>query len=60
LAETIQSAVAKQITDELQGELSRKKNAAVQPTPTGSAIPKKASLFCRSTILAAIPTTLIS
>ena len=31
LADTIQSAVAKQITDELQGELSRKKNAAVQP-----------------------------
>ena len=41
LAETIQSAVAKQITDELQSELSRKKNAAVQPTPTGSAIPEK-------------------
>jgi hypothetical protein len=41
LAETIQSAVAKQITDELQGELSRKKNAAVQPTPAGSAIPEK-------------------
>ena len=41
LAETIQSAVAKQITDELQGELSRKKKAAVQPPPTGSAIPEK-------------------
>ena len=41
LAETIQSAVAKQITDELQGELSRKKKAAVQPAPTGSAIPEK-------------------
>ena len=41
LAETIQSAVAKQITDELQGELSRKKKAVVQPTPTGSAIPEK-------------------
>src|SRR5262249_37928762 len=41
LADTIKSAVAKQITDELQGELSRKKNAAVQPTPTGSAIPGK-------------------
>ena len=41
LAETIQSAVAKQITDELQGELSRKKKAAVQPTPTDSAIPEK-------------------
>src|SRR5881275_2975387 len=41
LAETIQSAVAKQITDELQGELSRKKKPAVQPTPAGSAIPEK-------------------
>jgi TolB-like protein/Flp pilus assembly protein TadD len=41
LAETIQSAVAKQITDELQGELSRKKNAVAKPTPTGSAIPEK-------------------
>ena len=41
LAETIQSAVAKQITDELQGELSRKKRAVIQPTPTGSAIPEK-------------------
>src|SRR3989442_1014373 len=41
LADTIKSAVAKQITDELQGELSRKKNAAVQPAPTGSAIPEK-------------------
>jgi hypothetical protein len=47
LAETIQSAVAKQITDELQGELSRKKNAAAQPRPTGSAIPEKALLSCR-------------
>jgi TolB-like protein/Flp pilus assembly protein TadD len=41
LADTIKSAVAKQITDELQGELSRKKDAAVQPPPTGSAIPEK-------------------
>ena len=41
LAETIQSAVAKQITDELQGELSRKKKAAIQPMPAGSAIPEK-------------------
>jgi TolB-like protein/Flp pilus assembly protein TadD len=41
LADTIKSAVAKQITDELQGELSRKKNAAVQPSLTGSAIPEK-------------------
>src|SRR5213076_3261393 len=40
LADTIKSAVAKQITDELQGELSRKKSAAVQRPPTGSAIPK--------------------
>src|SRR6476646_6101947 len=41
LAETIQSAVAKQITDELQGELSRKKKAAAEPTPAVSAIPEK-------------------
>jgi TolB-like protein/Flp pilus assembly protein TadD len=41
LVDTIKSAVAKQITDELQGELSRKKNAAVEPTHTGSAIPEK-------------------
>src|SRR6476646_9157643 len=41
LADTIKSAVAKQITDELQGELSRKKNAADRPRPTGSAIPEK-------------------
>jgi len=41
LADTIQSAVAKQITDELQGELSRKTNTAVQPPPGGSAIPQK-------------------
>src|SRR6266566_1090442 len=41
LADTIKSAVAKQITDELQGELSRKKNAGVQPPPNGSAIPEK-------------------
>src|SRR6266513_2269343 len=40
-ADTIKSAVAKQITDELQGELSRKKNAAVQPPPNESAIPEK-------------------
>src|SRR5438034_3279135 len=41
LADTIKSAVAKQINDELLGELSRKKNARVQPRPTGSAIPEK-------------------
>jgi TolB-like protein/class 3 adenylate cyclase/Tfp pilus assembly protein PilF len=41
LADTIKSAVAKQITDELQGELSRKKKTAVQPPPTSSAIPEK-------------------
>src|SRR6266480_2757607 len=37
LADTIKSAVAKQITDELQGELSRKKSAAVQPASAGAA-----------------------
>ncbi len=41
LADTIKSAVAKQITDELQSELSRKKKAAIQPMPAGSAIPEK-------------------
>src|SRR6266478_6123847 len=41
LADTIKSAVAKQITDELQGELSRKKKAAVQPASAGAAIPEK-------------------
>jgi TolB-like protein/class 3 adenylate cyclase len=41
LADTIKSAVAKKITDELQGELSRKKNAAVERSATGSAIPEK-------------------
>ena len=41
LADTIKSAVAKQITDELQSELSRKKKAAVQPPATGSAILEK-------------------
>src|SRR5438046_2041738 len=41
LADTIKSAVAKQITDELQGELSRKKNAAVQRPATASGIPEK-------------------
>src|SRR6476620_5670207 len=40
LADTIKSAVAKQITDELQGELSSKKKAAAQ-LPPGSAIPEK-------------------
>jgi TolB-like protein/class 3 adenylate cyclase/Tfp pilus assembly protein PilF len=41
LADTIKSAVAKQITDELQSELSHKKNAAVHPASNGSAIPEK-------------------
>src|SRR6059058_2338417 len=41
LADTIKSAVAKKITDELKDELSGKKNAAVEPPPTGSAIPEK-------------------
>jgi TolB-like protein/Tfp pilus assembly protein PilF len=41
LADTIKSAVAKKVTDALQDALSRKKNAAVEPPPTGSAIPEK-------------------
>jgi TolB-like protein/class 3 adenylate cyclase/Flp pilus assembly protein TadD len=41
LADTIKSAVAKKITEELQHDLSRKKNAALEPPPTGSAISEK-------------------
>jgi TolB-like protein/Flp pilus assembly protein TadD len=41
LADTIKSAVAKKITDELKDELSGKGNAAVEPPPAGSAIPEK-------------------
>jgi TolB-like protein/Tfp pilus assembly protein PilF len=41
LADTIKSAVAKKITEELQDDLSRKKNAAVEPPSPGSAIPEK-------------------
>ena len=41
LADTIKSAVAKKITDELKDELSEKRNAAVEPPPPGSAIPEK-------------------
>src|SRR5262245_8844447 len=41
LSDTIRSAVAKQITDELQGALSGKKDAAVAPPPTGSTTPEK-------------------
>jgi hypothetical protein len=41
LADTIKSAVAKKITDELKNELSGKRNAAVEPPPPGSAIPEK-------------------
>src|SRR3989441_3564545 len=41
LADTIKSAVAKKITDELKDELSGKRNTGVGPPPTGSAIPEK-------------------
>ncbi|MGE5213083.1 MAG: FlgO family outer membrane protein [Nitrospirota bacterium] len=41
LADTIRSAVTKQITDELQSELTRKKKGAVEPTPAGSPVPEK-------------------
>ena len=41
LADTIKSAVTKQITDELQRDFSRKKKAAAEPAPAGSAIPEK-------------------
>lgn len=40
-ADTIKNAVAKQITDELQRDLSGKKSAARQSPPVGSAIPEK-------------------
>src|SRR5437016_2920676 len=41
LADTIKSAVARKITDELRDEFSGKKNAAVEPSTTGSAVPEK-------------------
>src|SRR5215467_9868951 len=41
LADTIKSAVAKQITDELQRDFSRKKKAGAEPASTGSEIPEK-------------------
>src|SRR5262249_34921353 len=41
LADTIRSAVAKKITEELKDELSGKKKAAVEPPSTGSSIPEK-------------------
>jgi TolB-like protein/Flp pilus assembly protein TadD len=41
LADTIKSAVAKKITDELKDELSGKRNAAVERPPIGLAIPEK-------------------
>jgi TolB-like protein/Flp pilus assembly protein TadD len=41
LADTIKSAVAKQITDELQRDFSHRKKAAAEPASTGSEIPEK-------------------
>jgi TolB-like protein/Flp pilus assembly protein TadD len=41
LGDTIKSLVAKKITDELQDELSGKKNAAAEPLHAGVAIPEK-------------------
>ena len=41
IADTIKSAVAKQITDALQNALSRQEKKAAEPAPTGSAIPEK-------------------
>jgi TolB-like protein/Flp pilus assembly protein TadD len=41
LADTIKSAVAKKVTDELKDALSAKKEAAVEPASAGSAIPEK-------------------
>src|SRR5881396_996500 len=58
LADTIKSAVAKQITDELQGELSRKKAPrSNRPLPVWRSR-KRALLFFRLIILAATRTTL--
>jgi TolB-like protein/predicted Zn-dependent protease len=41
IGDTIKNALAKQITDELQRDFSRKKKAAAEPASTGSAIPEK-------------------
>ena len=41
LADTIKSAVARKITDQLQGELSRENNATAAPPSAGSEIPEK-------------------
>src|SRR5436309_8718308 len=41
LADTIKSAVAKKITDEVKDELSGKRNAAVEPAARGLSIPEK-------------------
>src|SRR5437016_4207141 len=41
LADTIKSAVARKITDELKDELSGKRNAPVEPPPTSLAVPEK-------------------
>ena len=41
LADTIKSAVAKKITEELQADLSGKKTGEAKSSPTGSAIPEK-------------------
>ena len=41
LADTIKSAVASKITDQLKGELSREKDAKAAPRSTGSEIPEK-------------------
>jgi TolB-like protein/Flp pilus assembly protein TadD len=41
LADTIKSAVAKKITEELQADLSGRKTGEAKPSATGSAIPEK-------------------
>jgi TolB-like protein/Flp pilus assembly protein TadD len=41
LADTIRSAVTRKLKDELQAELSGKKNAVLKPPASGSAIPEK-------------------
>jgi TolB-like protein/Tfp pilus assembly protein PilF len=41
IADTIKSELAKKVTDALQDALSTEKKTAVEPAPTGSAIPEK-------------------
>ena len=57
LADTIRSAVAKKLTEELKVDLSGKKNAEVEPPSAGSAIPEKSIAVLPFEISVAIPIT---